>query len=86
MKLPLTRIQVSIALLIASLLLICLGSGRSFKVYENTTDDWGIATFTRVHEAELIVDSTFSGIERKAGKLYTTYNRLEQGGKRACPT
>lgn len=35
---------------------------------------------------KLIVDTTFTGIVRKAGKLYFTYDPSKPIGKRKCPT
>jgi hypothetical protein len=37
-------------------------------------------------EAQLVENATFAGVARREGKLYFTYNPLEQRGKRSCPT
>jgi hypothetical protein len=75
--------------LLAIALLMLIGAGvRSYRVLDPNTvaDDFGIPTFLRVSEPQMTMDSTFHGVDRRDGKLYTTYDRLAGPGKRACPT
>lgn len=74
------------AVLVASLMFLGIGSVRTFKAYDKSSDDFGVMIFTKVTEKQLNIDATFGGVERRDGKLYSTYNRLESHGKRACPT
>jgi hypothetical protein len=74
------------ALLVVALLLL-LGAGlRSYKVLDPEADSFGIPTFLRVSEPRLTMDATFHGVDRRDGRLYTTYDRLSGPAKRACPT
>jgi hypothetical protein len=49
-------------------------------------DDFGVVTFSRVRDIEITSDSTFGGVVRKGARLYSTYDRNAEHGKRACPT
>jgi hypothetical protein len=42
--------------------------------------------FRNISEKDLIVDATSTGVERKDGELYSTYDRSAVRGKRKCPT
>ena len=61
---------------------VFIGLARTHKVYEEET----AMLFHPISERQLVVDATYSGVIRKAGKLYTTYDRSQGVGKRACPT
>jgi hypothetical protein len=77
----------SIALLIFSLSLLLAAVFQTYKVYDTGMNTFGIPTFYRVGERQITIDATFHGVERKDdGYLYTTYDRLADTGKRACPT
>lgn len=85
-----SSIQKAIAgslLLIAVALIVC---GMTFKrkIYDQKDEfsDFGLATFSRLNDAKLVVDATFTGVTRTDGKLYSTYNRALPRGKKACPT
>lgn len=86
MKSATTRKWLAGIILAAAVVMILVGSARSFKIYEETKDDWGIQTFVRISEKDLIIDTTFSGLALKSGKLYSTYDRSKSAGKRDCPT
>ncbi len=58
----------------------------SHKVYSVEDEEFGFVSFSRINEADLVEDATFTGIIRKGGKLYTTYDRSKPRGKLACPT
>ena len=73
------------ALLIAVAFLI-IGNLRVHKVYDADTEQVGIQAFHKISERQLVEDATFSGVLRKGLKLYSTYDRSQAGGKRACPT
>ena len=82
-----TKEKLAAALLLAAaLVLLLVGALRSHKVYDPVTEEFGIRAFQRVSELELVVDATFGGVRRDKGLLYTTYDRSEPRGKRACPT
>ena len=79
------KILLVIALMAAAALLV-LGARRSHKIYDPETEEFGIESFVFVPEYKIVVDATFSGTKRTGDKLYTTYDRSEPVGKRACPT
>jgi high-affinity Fe2+/Pb2+ permease len=72
----------SFILLFASLGMIVMGLTRSHKVYSREMDLF----FYKVSDRRLVVDTTFSGIIRDGDKLYTTYDRSQDAGRRSCPT
>ena len=82
------RKAVTGALLVVALLFLIGAGVRSYKVLdpEAVADEFDIPTFLRVSEPRMTMDSTFHGVDRRDGRLYTTYDRLAPGGKRACPT
>ncbi len=83
------RKAITVTLLVTALLLLAGAGFHSHKVFEieEDEDDFGFMTFTRISEFQLTVDSTFQGVDRIDGRLYSTYDRLEGGGgKRPCPT
>jgi len=84
-KLDQTKI-VAAALLILALALLLAGSFRTHRVYETDSGEFGILTFHRISELEMVVDATFHGVAREDGRLYTTYDRSQPRGKTACPT
>ncbi len=73
-------------LLAAAVLLLLAGGMRTHQVYDESTEEYGLRSFTRISDAELVEDATFSGVERLDGRLYSTYDRSEPRGRRACPT
>ncbi|HOH28571.1 MAG TPA: hypothetical protein PLC40_02755, partial [Candidatus Hydrogenedentes bacterium] len=76
----------AVILLVMALLLLLAGGMRSYKVYDRSGEEFGLLTFTSVSDLDLVIDATFSGVERKGDRLYTTYDRSEPRSKRACPT
>jgi len=85
-KKPDNRKIIALAALIIALALLVAGSFRTHKVYESDTDEFGLLTFYRINEFQMVVDSTFHGVAREDDRLYTTYDRSQPRGKSACPT
>ena len=80
---------VAFGLLLLAVLFLAVSAVHAHKVYDkedNGFAGFGLATFTPLSERQLVVDATFSGVTRKGGKLYSTYDRLQARGKKACPT
>ncbi len=76
-----------IVFLVLCVVFLLAGGRRKMRAYEQTTDEFGILTFNTISEAALVEDSTFAGVIRKDGRLYSTYDRsAPKEGKRACPT
>lgn len=71
---------------VVALVLLVLGSIRTHKVYESDTEEFGLLTFYRISEFQMVVDSTFHGVSRENDRLYSTYDRSQPRGKTACPT
>ncbi|MBP7829228.1 MAG: hypothetical protein KA248_04850 [Kiritimatiellae bacterium] len=74
------------AVLAAALVLVGVGWLRSHKVYAADSEDYGILVFERIADRQLVVDATFSGVLRRDGRLFSTYDRSQVRGKQACPT
>ncbi len=72
--------------LFVALALLVFGSLRKHKVYESDTEEFGLLTFHRISEFQMVVDATFRGVAREGDRLYTTYDRSQPRGKSACPT
>ena len=72
--------------LVAALAFLVVGNVRVHKVYDAEAEEWGLVAFVKISERELIEDATFTGVVRKAEKLYSTYDRTQPRGKRLCPT
>ena len=86
MKFPVTHKTLGVAALILSFVFLLLGSRLTHKIYEEDTDGFGIMAFIRISERQLVEDATFSGVIRQEGKLFSTYDRMQPRGKKACPT
>ncbi len=85
-KKPDNRKVIAVAVLIVALALLLAGSIRTHKVYESDTEEFGLLTFYRINELQMVVDATFHGVAREDGRLYSTYDRSQPRGKSACPT
>ncbi len=85
-KKPDNRKVIAVAILIGALALLLAGSIRTHKVYESDTEEFGLLTFYRINELQMVVDATFHGVAREDGRLYSTYDRSQPRGKSACPT
>ncbi len=85
-KKPDNRKIIAVAALIVALALLLAGSIRTHKVYESDTEEFGLLTFYRINEFQMVVDATFHGVAREGGRLYSTYDRSQPRGKSACPT
>lgn len=81
MKPPYTK-SLSIMLLLVSLAFLAIGLLRTLKVHDLDTELF----YHRIPERVIVIDATFSGIVRKDGKLYSTYDRSLNLGRQACPT
>jgi len=83
------RKAVSAALLVLSIALL-LGAGfRSYRVDDPLAKDmeeFGIPVFLKISERQMTIDATFQGVDRRDGRLISTYDRLAGGVKRPCPT
>lgn len=76
------------SLLVASIVLIVAGSVAKHRVYEEDelAAEFGMETFTKISERQMVIDATFGGVQRREGKLFTTYDRFAPRTKRLCPT
>ncbi len=77
-------------LLLGSLAMVVVGARGSHEVCtvdaEELAEVLGFAPFETISDRQMIIDATFAGVIRKGGKLYSTYDRSQPAGKRACPT
>ncbi|MGD8535942.1 MAG: hypothetical protein PVF66_08845 [Candidatus Aminicenantes bacterium] len=80
------RKVMAVGVLIVVLALLLAGSIRTHKVYESDTEEFGLLTFHRINEFQMVVDATFHGVAREGDRLYSTYDRSQPRGKSACPT
>lgn len=46
----------------------------------------GLEPYRQITERDLLLDATFTGVVRKEGGLYSTYDRTATRGKRTCPS
>ncbi|MCP4643953.1 MAG: hypothetical protein GY851_26155 [bacterium] len=83
-----TRRAVGVLALLIAIGLIVGGARVSYEVHDDDemAAAFGLDTYTEVSERELVIDATFSGVTRRDGKLYSTYDRALGAVKRACPT
>ena len=75
--------------LAAALALLAAGAFRRHALYDSGAAEFGIASVaTNIAERAMVIDATFSGVERRAdGRLYSTYDRTQPlGAKKPCPT
>jgi hypothetical protein len=83
-------VQKSIAgiLLLVAVAMLTVGAMRTHTVYDDdeVAAEFGIFTPQTISEAEMVIDTTFTGVTYRDGRLFSTYDRTEKGGKRACPT
>ena len=87
MKRERLRKRLGMAMLILAVALFLIGARRTHKAYDTDMAGFGILTYQRISERQLVEDATFSGVMPKDGRLVSTYDRsLPKLGKRACPT
>ncbi len=83
-------IQKTVAGVLLAIAVACIATGAVYsrKVYEQDEmgQEFGLITFERIPDWQLTIDATFTGVVRKDGKLYSTYDRSAPRGKRSCPT
>ncbi len=77
---------ITIVALLAAVAMLCIGGFRRHKVYDADAAEFGIAAFDRITDRQLVEDATFGGVARQEGRLYSTYDRTVERGKKACPT
>lgn len=76
----------AVVLLAIAIALMVVGSVRKRKVYDSDAGEFGILTYHRLDDWQLVVETTFTGVARKGKRLYSTYDKTEPRAKRACPT
>ena len=87
MKKAAYRKAFAITALIVALALLVVGTVRvQHKVYDADAEEIGLVAFHNISYRQLVIDATFGGVARRAYKLYSTYDRAQPRGKRACPT
>ena len=79
---------IAATLLAAALAMLVAGSIHAHKVYDQQAEfaEFGLVAFSKISDSQLVMDATFTGVIRKDGKLYSTYDRTQPRGKKACPT
>ncbi|MBI4881191.1 MAG: hypothetical protein HY812_16265 [Planctomycetes bacterium] len=87
---PGIRKAAAVFILAAGVACVAVGRVRSHEVRVLDADELaevlGVAPFDQISEAQLAIDATFTGVTRKEGGLYSTYDRSAPRSKRACPT
>ena len=73
-------------LLLLSVVLLGVGAFRRRDVYDPESEKRGVDLCDPVSDRQMTIDATFSGVERRNGRLYSTYDRTVKRAKRACPT
>jgi hypothetical protein len=94
MKLPPRRMILAVSMLAAGALLFASGYVVFHKVHDIPDPAFdlgafglvGVIPFRSVSEKDLLLDATSTGVVRKDGELYSTYDRSAPHGKRKCPT
>jgi hypothetical protein len=94
MKLPPRRMILAVTVLVAGGLLFACGFLVFHKVHDMPDPAFdlsefgleGVLPFRSISEKDLLVDATSTGVARKDGELYSTYDRSGVRGKRKCPT
>ena len=85
-----TRTQKIIAgaLLLGAIALLVAGQKATYKVYDDDeiAAEFGVFTHNDVKDQDLVFDATFSGVLRRDGKLWSTYDREEGPKNTLCPT
>ena len=66
--------------------ILTISFNKTYKVYDSSTNEFGIKIFYNVNERQMTRDATFHGVELRDSTIYTTYNRLADTGKHKCPT
>jgi len=86
MRIGALRKTLAAAAVLAAVVLLGLGLRRNHKIYEPDAGQVGLAAFTFIGERQLVIDTTFSGVQRRGHRLVSTYDRSAPRGKRTCPT
>lgn len=83
-----TQKVVAGALVLGAIALLVAGQKATYKVYDDDeiAAEFGIFTHNEVKDAGLVFDATFSGVFRRDGKLWSTYDREEGPKDTLCPT
>lgn len=85
-KRPIIETTAAAALLLLAGAFILVGAIHPRKIYDAEAEEFGMVAFMKLKGHELVVDATFTGVTRRDGRLYSTYDRSLPRGKRACPT
>ena len=80
------RIAGMCLLLLLSVVLLGIGALRRRDVFDPESAKRGIELCDPISDRQMTIDATFSGVERRDGRLYSTYDRTVKRAKRACPT
>jgi hypothetical protein len=83
---PALRVKVAAFAVVAGVILLGAGLRRTHKVYAPDAGQFGVIGVATIGERQLVIDATFSGVQRKRDRLCSTYDRSAPHGKRACPT
>jgi len=59
---------------------------RGLWVRHKVFQERDAVVYYQVGDLGLIIDATFSGVERHDDRLISTYDRAQGAGRRACPT
>ena len=88
MKNPIYQKVVATSLLAVAVAFLGVGAVYTHKVYDKGDEfaEFGLLTFTKISDPQLVEDATFTGVARIGAKLYSTYDRSLPRGKKACPT
>jgi len=76
----------TVALLLLALGFLAVGAGRTHQVLSTEVEDFGVPTYERIPDWQMIIDTTFSGVIRDGAELYSTYDRSQPRSKKKCPT
>lgn len=88
------RPAIALALLVAGAALVGSGFLVQRKLADPSLEGFdlsgldvpGLTPFVGILEKDLLQDTTITGVVRRDGKLYSTYDRTQARGKRACPS
>ena len=73
-------------LLMVSFVLLGIGALRKRNVYDPEGEKRGVEVCDPISDRQMTIDATFSGVERRDGRLFSTYDRTVKRARRACPT
>lgn len=83
---PEKRKILSWTVLLTGVVLVVVGCFRTVELYTWRSRHRRVKRTERITEFQFVEDTTFGGLLRKNGLLYTNYDRTIRGGKKPCPT